>query len=136
MFYFQGIKGLAEGLIPMAGGFVFAAYVIFSRQLRADQKQSQEMLAELQVSNQKLQTYAFQAEELAALEERNRLSRELHDSVSQSLFSIMLNTRSAQILLERDPARVPEQLNELQNQTQAALDQMRQFIIGLRPKDE
>jgi signal transduction histidine kinase len=73
-------------------------------------------------------------EELAAMEERNRLARELHDSVSQTMFSLLLATRSAQILLERDPVRVRPQLEQLQELTQSALAQMRSLIAELRPK--
>jgi signal transduction histidine kinase len=135
MTYFHGIRGLALALLPMAGGFLFAAQVIINRQLLADRRQSQAMLTELQAVNQKLQAYALQVEELTTLEERHRLARELHDSVSQNLFGITLNARSAQILLERDPARVQVQLEELQSQTQAVLDDMRRFITALRPKE-
>lgn len=135
MLAYQGIRGLALGLVPMAGAFMFATQIMLNRQLQADRKQGQIMLAELQAVNQQLQTYALQVEELTALEERNRLARELHDSVSQSLFSIALNTRSAQILLEREPARVREQLEQLHDQTQTVLAELRQFITGLRPKD-
>jgi two-component system NarL family sensor kinase len=78
-------------------------------------------------------------------EERNRLARELHDSVSQTMFSIILNIRSTQILLERDPAQVRAQqvraqqvrtqLEQLQKLTQSALAQMRSLIAQLRPGD-
>jgi signal transduction histidine kinase len=83
-----------------------------------------------------LQSYAGQVEELAAVEERNRLARELHDSVSQTIFSITLNTRAAQILLERNPAGVKPQLEQLQKLTQNALVQMRSLIAQLRPKSD
>jgi signal transduction histidine kinase len=132
--YFRGVLGLAQALIPMAGGLLFALQVIFNRQLMADRAQTQAMIAELAAVNQQLKTYTLQVEELTALEERNRLARELHDSVSQRLFSITLNARAAQLLLEKDPARVRAQLERLQAQTQAALDEMRKFITGLRPK--
>ncbi|MDQ2683374.1 MAG: GAF domain-containing protein, partial [Chloroflexota bacterium] len=46
-----------------------------------------------------------QARGLAALEERQKLARELHDSVSQALFGIGLGARTARTLLDRDPAR-------------------------------
>jgi signal transduction histidine kinase len=91
------------------------------------------MLGELQDTHRQLQAYADQVEELAAMEERNRLARELHDSVSQTLFSIVLHTRSAQILLERDPPRIRPQLQRLQELTQNALAQMRGLIAQLRP---
>ena len=132
---YQGIRGLAVGPVSMAGAFMFAIQIILNRQLQADRKQGQVMLADLQAVNQHLQAYALHVEELTALEERNRLARELHDSVSQSLFSIALNTRSAQILPEREPARFRELLERLHNKTQTVLAELRQFITGLRPKD-
>ena len=73
-------------------------------------------------------------EELAAIEERNRLARELHDSVSQTMFSIILNVRSTQVLLQRDPTRLRPQLETLQKLAQSALVEMRSLIAQLRPK--
>jgi signal transduction histidine kinase len=102
-------------------------------QAQSDQAESQVLLAELQQAHQKLQEYAAQGEELAAARERNRLARELHDSVSQVIFSISLTARSTHLLLDRDPARVPEQLDRLQEMTAGALGQLRSLIAELRP---
>jgi signal transduction histidine kinase len=130
----QGIPGLAEGMMNMAGCVVLPAYVIARLEIQAARRQSQAMLAELEQAHQKLKEYASQAEELASLQERNRLARELHDSTSQSLFSIVFTTRTAQILLERDPEQARAQLQELKNLTQNALVGMRAFITQLKPK--
>ncbi len=73
-------------------------------------------------------------EQIAAIEERNRLARELHDSVSQTMFSIILNTRATQILVDREPNRVRPQLEKLQILTQDALTEMRGLIAQLRPQ--
>jgi signal transduction histidine kinase len=62
------------------------------------------LLADLQQANQKLQAYALQVQELAAANERNRLARELHDSVTQTIFGLTLSAQAARILLERDPS--------------------------------
>ena len=67
------------------------------------------------------------------MQERNRLARELHDTVSQLIFSINLTTRSAQLLLKKEPARVADQLNRLQEMTADALAQLRSLISQLRP---
>jgi len=134
MFYLGLLRGLALGLTSMASGIVLPAYVIAHREIEAARATSQAMLSELEETHRQLQVYAGQVEELAAMEERNRLARELHDSVSQTMFSILLATRSAQILLERDPAGVRPQLEQLQGLTQNALAQMRGLIAELRPK--
>jgi signal transduction histidine kinase len=78
-----------------------------------------------------------QARDVAALEERARLARELHDSVTQALFSMTLHTRTAQILLERSGDGSPEQLQrtltQLGDLTQGAHAEMRALIFELRP---
>jgi signal transduction histidine kinase len=91
------------------------------------------LLNELQETHRQLEAQAGQVEELAAMQERNRLARELHDSVSQTMFSIVLNIRSTQIRLEREPAGVRPQLEQLQELSSRALSQMRALISQWRP---
>ncbi|RIK46682.1 MAG: hypothetical protein DCC58_02345 [Chloroflexi bacterium] len=75
-----------------------------------------------------------QAQGRAALEERQRLARELHDSVSQALYGIALGARTARTLLERDPARVGEPLEYVLSLAEAGLAEMRALIFELRPE--
>src|SRR6185503_15845654 len=75
-----------------------------------------------------------QAQGKAALEERQRLARELHDSVSQALFSIALGARTARTLLDRDPTQVAPPLDYVLNLAEAGLAEMRALIFELRPE--
>lgn len=93
----------------------------------------QQRLAELGETHRQLQAYTIQAEELAALQERNRLARELHDSVTQTIFSMTLSAEAARILLERDPPQATPHLERLQELAQEALSEMRALIQQLRP---
>lgn len=76
---------------------------------------------------------AARAQEAAVLRERNRLARELHDSVTQQLFSITLTAQAARTHLERTPQRVEPLLERLQDTASAALSEMRALIAQLRP---
>jgi signal transduction histidine kinase len=134
IFFRDALHTLALELSAMAASIVFASFVAANQEDESIRAHHQATLAELQETHRQLQAYAGQVEELAAIEERNRLARELHDSVSQTLFSIMLNIRTAQLLMERDPARLPAQLDTLQNLAQSALAEMRGLIAQLRPK--
>jgi signal transduction histidine kinase len=127
------LAGLALALMVLGGCAFLVSYDVLSAQTRADQAESEVLLAELQGAHAKLQSYAGQAEQLAAARERNRLARELHDSVSQMIFGIILTSHAARLLLERDPARVPEQLDHLERMTGSALGQLRSLIAKLRP---
>jgi signal transduction histidine kinase len=131
--YYGVLPGLALALTDMAAGIIFPAYVIVNHEIETARARSQALLGELQETHQQLQVQADQTEELAAMQERNRLARELHDSVSQTMFSIILNIRSTQILLERDPNRVRPQLEQLQELSGRALSQMRALISQWRP---
>jgi signal transduction histidine kinase len=93
----------------------------------------QQRLKELQEAHGQLQEYTAQAEELAAVQERNRLARELHDSVTQTIFSMTLTAEAARILLERDPSQAAPHLALLQELAQGALSEMRALIQQLRP---
>ncbi|HLH23209.1 MAG TPA: PAS domain S-box protein [Chloroflexota bacterium] len=75
-----------------------------------------------------------QAQTLAALEERQRLARELHDSVSQALYGIALGARTARTLLDRDPAQVADPLDYVLSLADAGLAEMRALIFELRPE--
>jgi PAS domain S-box-containing protein len=74
------------------------------------------------------------ASALAALEERQRLARELHDSVSQALFGIALGARTARRRLEQDPPKVGEALDYVLSLAEAGLTEMRALIFELRPE--
>ena len=73
--------------------------------------------------------------ELSILSERNRLALELHDVVSQKLFSLNLAAETATTLLGRDPEQAAAQLRRVRELTREALDELRALIMGLRPAD-
>ena len=127
------VEGLALSLIMLGGGVFVISYDLLYGRTQADQAASQALLAELQAAHRELQAHAAQVEELAAARERNRLARELHDSVSQTIFSITLTARPRACCLERDPARVPEQLDRLEAMTGDALRRLRSLIAQLHP---
>lgn len=70
---------------------------------------------------------------LAVVEERNRLARELHDSVTQALFSMNLTIEATRLLLRRDLDATERQLVALGERAQEALSEMRALIHSLRP---
>jgi PAS domain S-box-containing protein len=74
------------------------------------------------------------AQEHAAVEERQRLARELHDSVSQALYGIALGAHTVLTRLDSDRAGVLEAVNYVISLAQAGLDEMRALIFDLRPE--
>jgi signal transduction histidine kinase/predicted hydrocarbon binding protein len=86
--------------------------------------------AALAIQNARLRD---RAEEVAVLAERHRLARELHDAVTQTLFSASLIADVLPRIWERDPAMGQDKLAELRELTRGALAEMRTLLLELRP---
>jgi signal transduction histidine kinase len=123
-------------IIYPAAIYLFTGLSYLAKQAAEAQMRSEMLLADLQQANQKLKAYAAQVQELAAAEERNRLARELHDSVTQIIFGLTLSAQAARIMLDRNPSRVAAQLDHMQELAQSALAEMRALIQQLHPRPQ
>jgi PAS domain S-box-containing protein len=75
-----------------------------------------------------------QAQEVAALQERQRLARDLHDAVSQVLFSSTAIAETVPRMWAHDPAKAIDQLNNVVMLNRAAMAEMRTLLLELRPE--
>jgi signal transduction histidine kinase len=90
----------------------------------------EERTAELEATHAQLLAHA---QETAVAEDRSRLARDLHDVITQILFSINLIAMGLPRLWKRDPAMAERSTNELQRLTSGALADMRIMLRELRP---
>lgn len=73
--------------------------------------------------------------ELTVIEERNRLARDLHDSIVQTLFSLSLRAEAASNVSKSDPERAAAELDTVRELSSDALAQLRSIVFELRPAD-
>jgi signal transduction histidine kinase len=73
--------------------------------------------------------------ELTVIEERTRMARDLHDSVSQKLFSLRLTARAAASLMRSDPERAAREIERVERMAGEALAELRAVIVELRPAE-
>jgi NarL family two-component system sensor histidine kinase LiaS len=103
------------------------------RQFNAMADQLSESMRSLRLLADKNAQLAEQAAQLAAVEERNHLARELHDSVSQELFSLTMLAAAARRTLDSNPQLAAERLLEIEESARRALEETRSLIFALRP---
>jgi signal transduction histidine kinase len=108
---------------------VFTQLAVGSERARGEM---QRLAGELGDANRKLRAYAVQVEELAATRERNRLARDIHDSLGHYLTVVNVQLEAARALRERDPARARDALDKAQALTQEGLQEIRCSVAALR----
>lgn len=127
------IEGLAIVILDSIACFLVGSYANMIQRSDLARGANQRLLVEVQEAYRKLQDYAMQVEEQAILSERSRMARELHDSVTQTIFSMNLTVQSARMLWKVDRARVAEQLDRLQELTRSAVSEIQVLVSQLRP---
>ncbi len=125
--------GLAMALLFGGICFLAGSYAHLIVIAKEAQRDNQRMLSELQAAHQQLQGYSVELEDLATERERIRLARDMHDSVTQTVFSMNLTVQSARLLLNRDRQLVNGQLDRLQDLAREAMNEIQLLITHLQP---
>jgi signal transduction histidine kinase len=127
---------LGEGLVALfLYGVLYAFIGAFAGALaRADatRRESQALLAELQSAHEQLQEYALRTEEMAVVEERNRLAREMHDTLGHRLTVASVQLEAAQRLFPTDSERAAGLIGTVREQVREALSELRATVATLR----
>lgn len=126
--------GLVMGILYSGICFLFGGYAHQVQKAEAARDQNVRMLRELQIAHRQLQGYTDQRANLAVEQERDRLARELHDSVTQTVFSMNLAAQSAYLLLDKAPPRAAGQLLHMEELAASALGEIQTLVSQLRPR--
>lgn len=129
------VEGLAYSLVQMAVGVVLAMYVVVTREQDDRRAASERMVEDLTAAQERLQVYAGQADELAAIEQRSRVAHDLGESVAGTLRDALGVSAAARGRLA-EPEVAALELERLQELTKEALAQMRRAITELRPSEQ
>jgi len=125
-------NGLVSSPIYLGGYFFFASFAHATAQAEDARKESQKLLEELQQAHLQLQEYSAQAEQLAVAQERNRMAREMHDTVGHRLTVASVQLEGARRLLNTNPEKAEAMVATVQEQVRGALNELRQTVATLR----
>jgi len=127
---------LGEGLIALfLYGVLYSFMAAFARLLaRADaaRRESQALLAKLQQAHEQLRENALRVEELVVVEERNRLAREMHDTLGHRLTVASVQLEAARRLCPTDSERAATMIDTVREQVREALGELRNTVATLR----
>jgi signal transduction histidine kinase len=110
----------------------FVVLLLFFGRIAATSGERGRLILELEAAKGELELARQREGELATLRERERLARELHDSLGHSLVTLTVQLEAAQRLQAADPARAAVVLTEMQKLTRSSMEDLRRSLANLR----
>ncbi len=129
----QHVIGLL--LLGVSTAFCIAMAKAISTE-KASRTHAEALYNELEVSHAKLRAYAAEVADLAAAEERNRLARDIHDSLGHYLTAINVQLDKALAFRERNPEEADQAIRDAKRAAKEALQDVRQSMGALRSTQE
>jgi len=119
--------------VTMYSGYLFSAmmFYIFRRE-RQSRARAYALSTKLDQANEQLRATYRQAEELAAPQERNRIAREIHDTIGHSLTVVNMQIETARALIASDSEKAAAFLGKAQAVTKKGLSDIRASVASLR----
>ena len=128
-----GSTGLVQAAVSFAAAVGFVAlFTQIAANERNARAEVETLAAQLGEANRKLREYAVQAEDLATMQERNRLARDIHDGLGHYLTVINIQLQAARAVMDSDPERARSALAHAQSLSQEALAEVRRSVAALR----
>ncbi|ABW32326.1 sensor histidine kinase [Acaryochloris marina] len=131
-----GVSKLGGLIDRSTGSLIALLFTLLLAQAMSEAIQAQQklthLLQSLESSHRQLQAYASRVADLAAIEERNRLARDIHDSLGHHLAAINIQLEKASAYRERDSDRAYEAVKHAQETVQDALKDVRASVSSLR----
>ncbi len=123
-----------ESVLVSTNTMMFVYYMVrlFTSQ-REENERITNLYAQLKAANRKLKEYMLELERMTEVRERNRLAREIHDTLGHTLTAIIMGTEASLALLEKNPALARERLASVTESARDGLNDVRQSIKALRP---
>jgi signal transduction histidine kinase len=106
-----------------------------NEQMKRLLEENRQHVERIEQQNRTLEQYAQQVERITLLEERNRMARELHDTVGHTFTSVIMGMDAVVYLMDGAPDKAKEKLEVLRNVTRKGLEEVRRSIHEMAPDD-
>ena len=133
IYFSSGMQAVWDRLAILVGAQLFiVSFVQMVINEESSRVEIEGLVKDLEVTNELLQNYAGQVEELTVLSERARIAREIHDGLGHYLTTIGMQVKAAQATLGTNPVQASGFLNTAETLTQEALDDVRESVSTMR----
>lgn len=122
---------------------IVIGFIILGGYIKEEQdkkKEAQKLYDQIRISEEKLkdaynrlEQYSTTVEEITILRERNRISREIHDTVGHTLSTLIIQLQSVPFIIDSNPAEAKNTVNDMAVYTKTGLEDVRRAVRELKP---
>lgn len=129
-------SAMLASLIELPPAFLFAfVFIYIARRQQEERERAEALIAQLEIAQEQLRAYANEVAELAVTRERNRMAREIHDTLGHFLTLLAVQLETALKMQERSDTRLRGELVEARRVATECLAEVRTSVAALRPAD-
>ncbi len=130
--YVMGADELPGALAAAGGNLIFLGLGAALRQAGLASVRNRRLLDELREAHDRLRTLSEQVQQLAVADERNRIAREMHDTLGHRLTVAVVQLEGARRLMARDPDKAGSMIDTMRDELRAGLTELRETVATLR----
>lgn len=132
----QGVLTAVKNVFSSLNIILFVFYLVMLVKSQSEEKERIRLLNErLEEANQRLRVYAIEAEQMAETRERNRLAREIHDTLGHALTGIIAGLDACMMIIDTAPDVAKNQLDKIYSAAKKGMVDVRRSMKKLRPDD-
>ncbi|MFC0189606.1 sensor histidine kinase [Fictibacillus aquaticus] len=125
------LTGAFDSLMMFGIGYVLQRVTSSNRKMKQLLLENEYQYKLIQDQNNTLEQYTEKVEQLTLIEERNRMARELHDTIGHTFTSVIMGMDAVGLLIDSDPQLAKRKLETLRDVTYRGLDEIRESIHGM-----
>lgn len=127
------VQAALENILPYGGGFAFfAAAAVALVQQQKERQRAERLLRDLEDAHHQLRDYAARIENLAVAEERNRIARDIHDSLGHYLTAMTMQLQAARQMVRSEPVQAAASIQKVEDMARESLAELRRAVAALR----
>lgn len=136
-YYTLAVQGMLKTVCNIFTSLNLVIFVLYMTMLMQNQQQEKERIkslnTQLNVANDQLRSYAIEAERMAETRERNRLAREIHDTLGHALTGITAGIDACLATIDAAPEFTKSQLQKIRETAKHGITDIRRSVKKLRP---
>lgn len=136
IYYKRSLSSISEMVFFAVISIFIVSIIYFSHYYKEEKEKKDALYAELLNTHKNLKEYSEKVERLATIEERNRIARDIHDTLGHNMTALLMQLEIASIFIDKDINEAKNILLELKDSTRESLVKVRKIVETLNPDED